>query len=53
MWLSQHHSDLRHQVNGEDLSSMVDRLAGLYVFVQNTLIFEISFVYFVGKNIVH
>ena len=53
MWLSQCHSDLRHQVNGKDLSSMVDRLAGMYVFVQNTFICEISFAYFVGKYIVH
>lgn len=52
-WLSQRHSTLRHQVNGEDLSSVVDRLAGMYGFVQSTLIFEISFAYFVGKYIVH
>ena len=32
---------------------MVDRLAGMYVFVQNTLIFEITFAYFVGRYIVH
>jgi hypothetical protein len=36
-------------VNGEDLSSMVDRLSGMFGFVQNTLIFETSFAYFVGK----
>jgi hypothetical protein len=40
------------QVNGEDLSSTVDRLAGMYGFVQNILIFKISFAYFVGKYIV-
>jgi len=53
MWLSQHHSTLRHEVNSEDLSSVVDRLAGMYGFVQNTLIFEISFAYFLGKYVMH
>ena len=41
------------QVNGEDLSSMVERLARMYGFVKNNPIFETSFAYFVGKYIVH
>jgi len=32
---------------------MVDRLAGMYGFVQTTLIYKLSFAYFVGKYIVH
>jgi hypothetical protein len=32
---------------------MVDRLAGMYGFVHNTLIFKTSFTYYVGKYIVH
>jgi len=38
------------QVNGEDISSMVDRLAGMYGFVQNTLIFKILLVFLFNKT---